>query len=278
MEIFLGSILDPESDKTQYLYIWAKGGDGKSTFTETLHSVLASAMYVTSGTTYRSQFGKAAIEGKRLIIFQEEKNSDFLSSSEFKELTGDQVIEVQRKYHDNYQVNVLCKIIVISNDPPFLNGGRADMRRIIPVRLQGIPEGTKIDTQFKHELKQEAHDVLRYCWHKYQAWKTANPYGEQLGDTELLKKIGNTSVEQLALGFIDAMFEKANTGDTPNCMTMETFQSALNNFSVARPWMRSRVQSLLEEKFDTAPGSVGIGAYGYAGVRLVSRTNTEYKR
>lgn len=262
--VFLGSLFDQGSDRTQYLYLWAEGGDGKSVFIEMLRTMLRRATYVTRGDAYQKNFGRASVEGKRLVVLQEEGRSGFLSSPAFKELTGDSAIEVERKYCQPYMIDIQAKVIAVSNYPPLLSGGRADERRIIPVKLKGL-DSVVIDLAFKAEFIAEGPAIARFCFGRYQAWKAANPNGALIGDPEELRKIRNNTAAATALAFVETVFVR----QADNHLPVENVTNELKKYSggLSGNFLFNKAMEVFETWAGSKPSGSGA-SWGYPGVAL----------
>lgn len=265
---FLGSLLDLEADRSQYLYLHTEGGDGKSTLVKMLIATLKSAVYVTRGEAYMRQFGRSSVEGKRLVVLQEENSLGFLSSSAFKELTGDDVMEVERKGLDPYQIDVRCKVAVISNKAPRLVGGAADERRILPVTLSPLPT-KRIDTQFPKELAAEGPAILAYCWGKYLKWKAAHPTGGFMGDEVTRKKVFDGSLRHDIQNFIDATFRESAGTNTSAAMV----DVQLEQFARKNEFKRREAEQFFRDRFG-APIALeidGKSLFGYVNVGMCNQ-------
>jgi energy-coupling factor transporter ATP-binding protein EcfA2 len=183
---WIGSVLDTGSDRSEYLYLRGDGNDGKSTLISALNTVLSPASQVISTNVLKNDHGSTALEGKRLVIFNEENSATFSKSAELKRITGDDEHLINPKNAALRTALFQCKVIYVSNFEPSLHGLRADKRRIAYVE---VGEFTGIDTTFKARLTGQAPDMLRYCWTKYQEWKRQNPKGGKLGDPAALDSI-----------------------------------------------------------------------------------------
>lgn len=187
---WVGSVLDTKSDRSEYLYLHGDGNDGKSTFIEVLNKIMDPASTVMSTDILKNDHGSTALEGKRLVIFNEENSASFAKSATLKRLTGDDAHLINPKNAALRKALLQCKVIYVSNFEPSIHGLKADTRRLAYVVIKPF-ENSKggLDTSFKVRLMQQAPDMLRYCWTKYLEWRAQNPTGGKLGDPEALASI-----------------------------------------------------------------------------------------
>lgn len=171
--LWLGSLLDYEFDRSQYLHLSGEGNDGKGSLIEMLAGVFGSAYTNMSAEDFRDAHGKEKLEGKRLVVFPDENNPRFISSGPFKNITGDNWITINPKHRSQRNIRANFRVLVSSNQKPKPENNSADRRRILPVRFP--PFTGTIDPGFKKRLVASGPDIMRYCYSRFVDWHMANP-------------------------------------------------------------------------------------------------------
>jgi hypothetical protein len=207
---WIGSVLDTKSDRSEYLYLRGDGNDGKSALVAALDSTLDPASTVLRTDTLKNDHGSTALEGKRLVIFNEENAGGFAKSATIKRLTGDDAHLINPKNAALRKALFQCKVIYVSNFEPSIHGLRADVRRLAYVEIN---EYKGIDTTFKDRLFEQAGDMLRYCWTEYQKWKADNPRGGKLGDPAALTPVIGDSTLSHAEDIFNRLFNVTGNED-----------------------------------------------------------------
>lgn len=171
--LWIGSLLDYESDTSQYVHLSGEGNDGKGSLLEMLESIFTLSSCRMSSTDFTDRHASARLEGKRLVVFSDENNTHFMSSGKFKEMTGDNTMTINPKNEPSRSIATNFKIIIASNNQPSPEDNRADIRRLLPVYLSNIK--TTLDTTYKKRLIKSAPQVMQYCYNRYIQWKKENP-------------------------------------------------------------------------------------------------------
>lgn len=171
--LWIGSLLDYTSDRSQYIHISGEGNDGKGSLISMLEVIFAGSFCKMSSSDFKDTHAFQKLEGKRLAVFSDEANTHFISSGKFKELTGDNELTINPKKEPQRNITANFKILIASNNRPSPEDTRADLRRILPIFLSDIKG--QVDTSYKTRLKQSAPKVMQYCYSQYQKWVTASP-------------------------------------------------------------------------------------------------------
>lgn len=172
--LWLGSLLDPSSNRSQYLVLYGPGNNGKSSLIDSLVRVLGDAAVTMSAGDFLNRFGLGDAANARLLAFDDNNNASFMTSGDFKRVTGSQYVRIERKGKDAYKTRNNLKIVIACNRLPKLTGDDADMRRNILVRLESykVDNGQPgADSGWVRRLQEAMPDVLRYCytqWVKYR--------------------------------------------------------------------------------------------------------------
>lgn len=169
LTLFLGSLLDPESGRTQYLHIHGEGGDGKSALIDSISRVFGNDRVVSIDDDLFSNthFGEQ-LEGARLLVFSDENNPHFVSGGKFKRYTGDPYASINPKGRKPRFIHFTHKTIVTSNNESMITAGNADRRRIIPVKMERDTSGGGRDVKWWYKgLVESGEKILAYCFGRY---------------------------------------------------------------------------------------------------------------
>jgi hypothetical protein len=165
---FLGSLLYPDADRQQYLFLYGPGQDGKSSIARFLLELLGDAVQSLQPKTAGDRFWNMKVYGKRLVMFTDCPDTPFFRSSEFKALTGNDPMYFEEKGRMGFTALPSCKVLVASNWRPDISGQKADLRRLIYAEMAPLPDGEAIVPNFDALLTGEAEDIVRYCKAVYE--------------------------------------------------------------------------------------------------------------
>lgn len=192
--LWLGSILDYEFPRTQYLYMYGPGSDGKSLLARIIeHTLGAHCCTTIYPQDLSGSHGTTKLEGIRVAMFKDESDTNFVSSGAFKRLTGDEMLTINPKGEPHRNIIVNCKVLIYSNEAPNLRGGRADMRRIIPVEFMYRPGGT--DLEFEKAAIAAGAGILQYCYYRFLVWKEEHRNQDLPVDVGIVEDIKSNSYE-----------------------------------------------------------------------------------
>jgi hypothetical protein len=158
---FVGSLFYKESDRQQYLYLYGDGNDGKGSLCRVLWELLGGASTALQPNVNSNRFWNSQIIGKRLGIFSDSDHVWWFTSGEFKSLTGNDPIFIDRKGEAGHTSKHDCKFIVSSNIRPDISGQRADMRRLLYAEMKTID--CDPDPSYQRRLCDESQGILSYC-------------------------------------------------------------------------------------------------------------------
>lgn len=208
--LWLGSLLDATYSRTQYLHLYGQGNDGKSTLLKIIREAFQGHGVITaSSDDLYGAHGTTRLEGARVLMFPEENNSRFMSSSKFKALTGENFTTINPKGAAARTINVFCKVIVAANNPAELEGNVADVRRIVPITLRSIltEDGTaRHDEDFVHRITSKAGECLQYCYAEFCKWQRECPNQPIPTDREAIDALKASSTQAQAEEFFHENF------------------------------------------------------------------------
>lgn len=135
---WLYSLFRLESDRTICPWVYGPGGVGKSRMLQSIMDLFGSAAETKDASRPLGRFGLSSIENLRLLHWSE-ACPDFIRSPNWKSLTGEKRIEIERKYQDTRMVELMTKFVISSNVLPNVPPGNAALRRLMLVNFDSRP-------------------------------------------------------------------------------------------------------------------------------------------
>ncbi len=167
---WIGSLFFPESDRSQYLWIYGEGNDGKSTFIRWLKKVFGPSFISSMATDHSSEYWIDSIVGKRVVAFPDTNTYEFVVSQVFKTCSGSDPVAARAIYGKPYQAQLDCKFLFCSNKIPNVSSAKADLRRMIFIDLKGF-DGDP-DPKYEDRIAAEMNDIVSNCighYHRFVA-------------------------------------------------------------------------------------------------------------
>ncbi len=166
--IWIGSLLDPQAGRTQYLHLYGSGGNGKSVLFDAIGDVLGTQHVVsTRADEFMNQHWGSQVEGARILLFPDENNPGFFSTGKFKEFTGEHAASVNPKYEKPRRIRLTHKTAVFSNNRVEISTNAADRRRLLSISLQDDPDPNVGFKWWYQGLRNAGPQILAYCYHFY---------------------------------------------------------------------------------------------------------------
>lgn len=160
---YVGSLFYPEADRQQYLYMYGEGGDGKGALMRFLHGIFGeAAASLTPPPKFGDKFWNFNVYGKRLGLFYDCEDWNWFKSSHFKSLTGGDPILFEEKGRMGFTDTPSLKFIAASNAKPNISSQASDLRRLIFVAFEPLPEGER-HVGFEALLLAEAQPFISMC-------------------------------------------------------------------------------------------------------------------
>jgi hypothetical protein len=185
---YIGSLFYPDADRQQYLYLYGDGGDSKGTLMRFLHNIFGDAAQALSIPGQNGdKFWNFALYGRRLGLFYDTDASDWFRKAHFKSLTGGDPQWFEEKGRMGFTATPTVKFIVSSNFKPRVSGSAADMRRLIYVECQQVPEDQR-QTNFENTLLEEAPAIISTCKAVYLEMCPKGAAIPCEGDTEIARE------------------------------------------------------------------------------------------
>lgn len=168
---FVGSLFDTskQADRSQYLWLYGRGNNGKSTIIRLLSRLLGDAATTEiEPTKGREHFWTHRVIGRRLVAIPDCENTEFVKSGTFKTITGESEVSLERKGKDYFKAKLDCKFIFSSNELPELYDSPADLRRAIVCEVKPWNQDVKVDTGYGDKIALETEGILAKCIKAYR--------------------------------------------------------------------------------------------------------------
>jgi hypothetical protein len=197
---FIGSLFVPGSYNQQYLVLKGEGRDGKGTLSHILHQFFGPT-YATSYTdAIKSKFWTSdAVMHKRLLVFPEAHDLDFLNTEKMRAVTGGDNLCYEAKYQRPYVGENHVKVIVCTNDEVEITGKKSDRRRRIYCEMAGE---APYEPNYAQEMAEEAQVFFSWCRQRYL--EACEDIGAPIATDIQLED----NMERESYGEFDLFFEK----------------------------------------------------------------------
>jgi len=165
LQQFAGYLLSSRMDYAKALFLVGDGGNGKSTFADTLGMVIGS-----QGTSridledLYSTFGLKGLIGKRLNII-EEVGGNYYQAHKLKKLISGEELTINMKYKDQFKFKPQAKFVFAVNTMPRVDDSSSATERRISVVLfnNNFRNSPNTDLRFAHGLlAQELSGILNW--------------------------------------------------------------------------------------------------------------------
>lgn len=186
LDLRMGSLADIESDRKQMVYLWGEYDGGKSFIMNEILFQLAGGVNgvipMRPKQLNNDHFSHSFVR-KGIIVIHECPPS-FMTTEEFKMLTGENRIAVNPKNKDVFTTDLRCLIFGASNKPPEVPSDPALRRRIIDCEILNLAESEKKSSKvLKHHLEHELKFYMGYCIEKWNEFKASGKVQIPTGDS-----------------------------------------------------------------------------------------------
>lgn len=164
LKAFLWSYVISGSYIQQYYWLRGDGNDGKGSLFRVLERLFPRVTLVQNGLpVIGNKHWAVPFEGKRVVIFPDLQEKVSMNSGVMKSLTGGDTCFIDPKGLPGYNRSFICKLLIGSNNPPPIEGTKAEKRRLLYGEIQSTD---KFDQYYEDKLW----DELPYALHD---WRTA---------------------------------------------------------------------------------------------------------
>jgi putative DNA primase/helicase len=171
--------------------LWGVGGNGKTTFLNTVSDVLNTYAKTTSFNNFLMKRGDnatndiAALRGTRLVTAVEGGQLRYLDEEKIKQLSGGDPVSCRFLYQESFSYFPTYKIFLACNDKPRIHGTAEaiwDRLKIIPFNAR-FEKGVNMDLSLPDRLKSERPGILAWIVQGCLKWQK-----EGLLDCDTVKK------------------------------------------------------------------------------------------
>lgn len=193
---WIGSLLDADAPRQQYIWIYGEGMNGKGALIDFLRRVMGPAFRSEITPERGNRFWTSGLLGSRLVVFPDCTDFQFPTTGLFKALTGNDAVKVEEKGKPAMTVGLESKFLFASNKKPNLSSTIADRRRAIYCEMVPIPDGVGLlsPREYGRRLWNEGPGFLAACRSAWQDWRES---GQITYDTEGLDALIESNEEDL---------------------------------------------------------------------------------
>jgi putative DNA primase/helicase len=176
LQRYFGYCLTGITREEVFLFLFGLAGAGKGTLVETIAGIMgdyagSTPMEVFTAQSWRpSEYYRADIAGKRLIVANEPERGAFWAEAFVKEMTGGDTLSGRHPAGRPFVFKPTHKPLLHGNHMPRLRGRSTGMER----RLRILPFDRKADPPdptLKTRLREEWPAILRWCIEGAMAWQ-----------------------------------------------------------------------------------------------------------
>jgi putative DNA primase/helicase len=175
LQRYLGYGLTALTNEEFFLFLLGVEGTGKGTLTRTLRYIMGDyavavpiEMFLTSN--WRSEYYRAQLHGRRLVIAAEPDRGSFWSEAFINEVTGGDQLSARNPRGRPFDLLPTHKLMMHGNYMPRLRGvGSGIKRRLGILPFNHTP--TTVNPQLKAALQAEAPGILRWMINGCLAWQ-----------------------------------------------------------------------------------------------------------
>ncbi len=174
-----GYSLTAATEEQALFFLYGTGRNGKSTFTETLQTLLGSyaqhapaALFVADRHGHEPEKEVARLVGSRLVIGSEIEEGAKFAESRVKDLTGQDTLTGRFLYSSPFDFKPTHKLWIFGNHKPDVRGNDLGIwrrMRLIPFTVQ--IEKSKIDKRLPSKLVAELPGILNWAIEGCLAWQ-----------------------------------------------------------------------------------------------------------
>lgn len=174
-----GTMLDPSKTPSKALFLFGPSRSGKSTFLRLLKAIAGSenTSAVTLQQLGKDTFATANLYGKMLNVAADLSNEHVSDLSNFKMLTGEDVVQANRKYGNQFAFTNQCLVAFSANELPTVSeASRAYAERIKPFHFPNSFAGRE-DKTLEDKLMAELPGILAHWVAAYGRFLARGGYG-----------------------------------------------------------------------------------------------------
>lgn len=165
--------------REQYLFILTgDGSNGKSTMMDEIgyafgdyYGIMSSKLLMSSSSDIPAQNAFAMQVGVRALVISETRSDDQLDMGLVKNITGDALIQAQKKYGQVFTFKPKFNAIMMTNELPTISEmNYATWRRILTIPFQRKFSDSEKDVELPMKLFAEGDRIIGWCVKGYQKY------------------------------------------------------------------------------------------------------------
>lgn len=169
LQKWFGLLLTLDTRYQKILMLIGPPGCGKGTIVRVLTALIGKENIATPSLPGLAQpFGLSSLMGKAACIFTDvhaigEQGESSMAFENLLKISGEDAVEINRKYHDPISMKLNARLMFVSNKlPSFRDSSGALLRRLVPLQLVSLFKGEKEDMQLTEKLSAELPGILRH--------------------------------------------------------------------------------------------------------------------
>lgn len=181
LEEIAGTMLDPTRTPGKAIFLFGPSKSGKSTFLRLLKAVagVANTSAVTLHQLVEDQFASANLYGKMLNVAADLSNKHVNDLSVFKMITGEDVVQANRKYGQQFSFTNQAMIAFSANELPTVSeASQAYVERMWPVEFPNSFAGRE-DKTIEPKILAELPGILARWVKAYGRYLARGGYAQQ---------------------------------------------------------------------------------------------------
>lgn len=190
---WIGSLFDSTSDRSQLVYLFGEGNNGKGRLVEFLGTAFGAA-HIESAVPRDPRFWTGSVYNKRLVTFGECDDFQFAVGETIKAVTGNDTVVIEKKGKDFRKATAVCKFLFASNVKPAVRGTEAHTRRVIFGEMTPYTGPHLAPSVYDKKLRDEGHAFLSHCWRLYK--KNAETFGKIQVDAAMMSALVEENTAQ----------------------------------------------------------------------------------
>jgi hypothetical protein len=171
------AVFEPTNTGRQAMFLYGAGFDGKSSVIKAISSLLGKrlTMSVDNDKLKNTQFFYGNIHGRRLVLYPDCKVSNVLRYETVQSMLGNDEVQVNKKNKEAFNAVVYVRFIIGSNKYPKIDpNARAELSRLLFIKVAPINKDSLGDSKFESRLKSELGPFLWACRESYAALCPSN--------------------------------------------------------------------------------------------------------
>jgi P4 family phage/plasmid primase-like protien len=193
LQRFAGYALTGTSREQMVAIFFGEGGNGKTTFLETIGTLLGDYYLKTPTKTLLQMRDKGIgddlirLDGARLVTANELPDSGRLDTAMIKDMTGNDLLVGRKLYGEHYQFRPGFTLAIYGNKKPELPADDEGIWRRVHLITFGyqVPEGER-DKRLQEKLAEELPGILNWALEGFKVWSQEglNPPTKVIAETE----------------------------------------------------------------------------------------------